>query len=48
MKIRHLNTFCVVDGGSFAIKCLVFVKTSGGCQNQFCLTMAIFCGMFMS
>lgn len=39
---------CVVDGGSFTIKRLVFVTTSGGCQNQFCLTMAIFCGMFMS
>lgn len=46
MKIWHLvNSLCVVDGGSFIIKSIAFLTTSGGCQNQSCLTMAIFCGM---
>lgn len=49
MKIWHLvNSLCVVDGGSFIIKSIAFLTTSGGCQNQSCLTMAILCGMCLS
>lgn len=49
MKIWHLvNSLCVIDGGSFIIKSIAFLTTSGGCQNQSCLTMAILCGMCLS